>query len=348
VMGVLADRFGRRTVVVPCLAVFGIAGGLGAFAPTFGVLILLRLIQGVASAGLMNLAVVIIGDTWSGEERARMIGRNAATLTAAVVVFPPIGGLLGTIGGWRLAFAPFWFGIAAAVLLARRLPRSVRRDSSLRDQLSATSPFIKAPAFLGAAVAGFIFFVLIFGLFLTVMPVYLDEVFKAPAGLRGIIAGLPAVTSTVSALTVSRWTFRFGVVRVGALGFGLLAAGFGLMAASPLLVGLMGAVLVYGLGEGLVLPILQDTVAGSAPDASRGAVVALFVSCLRAGQTVGPIVLAPLAVSAGARPVFALGAGVSAVLLLGVRWLVHPPRPILHQEPGPSGRGPMLAGPEQA
>ena len=50
VIGVLSDRYGRRRTVVPCLVVFGITGGLAAFAPSFDVLLALRLLQGVGSA----------------------------------------------------------------------------------------------------------------------------------------------------------------------------------------------------------------------------------------------------------------------------------------------------------
>lgn len=59
-IGVLADRFGRRAVLVPCLVGFGTFGLLSALAPTFEVLLFLRLCQGIGAAGLVNLAVVLI------------------------------------------------------------------------------------------------------------------------------------------------------------------------------------------------------------------------------------------------------------------------------------------------
>jgi ACDE family multidrug resistance protein len=105
-IGGLADRFGRRRVLVPCLVVFGVAGGLGGLAPTFWFLVLARFVQGIGSAGLINLAVVIIGDHWSGNERAGAIGRNVAVLTVSLAVLPAVGGLLTELGTWRLAFAP--------------------------------------------------------------------------------------------------------------------------------------------------------------------------------------------------------------------------------------------------
>ena len=43
-----------------------------------------RLLLGFGSAGLINLAVVMIGDNWSGADRTRMIGRNSAVLTTGL------------------------------------------------------------------------------------------------------------------------------------------------------------------------------------------------------------------------------------------------------------------------
>ena len=85
IMGVLADRFGRRRVLLPCLIIFTL-GGLGAaIAPTFGFLIAARLLQGVGSSGLINLAVVLIADNWDGEARTKLIGRNSAVLTLSLI-----------------------------------------------------------------------------------------------------------------------------------------------------------------------------------------------------------------------------------------------------------------------
>ncbi len=90
VIGVLADRFGRREVLIPCLVLFGVAGTLNALAPSFTVLLILRFMQGIGSAGLVNLAVVLIGDHWEGVDRARTMGHNAAALTTALAILPPL------------------------------------------------------------------------------------------------------------------------------------------------------------------------------------------------------------------------------------------------------------------
>lgn len=322
VIGILADRFGRREVVVPCLAVFGLSGGLAAFAPNFGMLLLLRFLQGIGSAGLINLAVVIISDHWHGVERTKAIGRNAAALTAAVVVLPPIGGVLTALGGWRATFVPYWIGLVSALVVWVRLPRSTRREGTLRAQVRQTLPVLRRWAVLGPVLLGAFVFLLIFGLFLTAVPLYLSDSFGVGATGRGLVLSLPAVTSTIAALNVGRARVRFGLTRVVVFGLCLFIIGFGLVAAVPAVWAVCLAALFYGGGDGLLISTLQDTVAEVAPPESRGTVIATWVGFARAGQTAGPLLAGWGMDAAGARAVFAAGAAGASLLVAGQRPLL--------------------------
>ena len=311
IIGVLSDRYGRRAVVVPCLVVFGLTGGLAAFAPTFEILLALRLLQGVGSAGLINLAVVIIGDHWDGVERARMIGRNAAALTASIAVLPPLGGLLAAVGGWRWTFAPYWIGLVTAVAVLRYLGPSERGEGTLGDQLRRTKPYLKVPVVVGSMAMAFVLFVLIFGGFLTALPVHLKDEFDVSAGFRGLVLGVPAIPSTIMALNLGRLRARFGAGPVLVFGSLATAAGFAVLAVAPTLPLLMLGPVLYGFGEGLLIPTLQDAVTSAAPASSRGAIVATFVGVSRLGQTVGPVAAGAGLVAFGSAPVFLAGAVVA-------------------------------------
>lgn len=318
VIGVLADRYGRRAVVVPCLTVFGISGGLAAFAPTFPILLALRFLQGCGAAGLINLAVVIIGDHWDGAERAKMIGRNAAALTASIAVLPPLGGLLASVGGWRLTFAPYWVGLVTAVAARKVLPPSVRGEGTLSEQLRRAAPYVKNPIVLGATAMTFVLFVIIFGLFLTVLPVHLDRDFGVGAAGRGLILAVPAVTSTAMALNLGRLRARWGVRKLLVFGSLCLAVGVGILGGAPNLPVLLLGPFIYGFGEGVLIPTLQDVVAGVPPASSRGSVVAFFVGVTRLGQTTGPIATGFALERAGAEGLFFAGA-VASMLLAGIQ-----------------------------
>ena len=318
VIGLLADRYGRREVLVPCLVLFAGAGVLGGLAPSLWVLVLARFLQGTGSAGLVNLAVVIIGDHWEGTERARIIGRNAAVLTICLAVYPVVGGALAGAAGWRAPFALYLTGLLTAALLVRRLERTPRRDVRFRDQLAEAWPVLRSMRIAGILVTTVVTFVLIFGLLLTVLPVYLAERFAIAPSLRGVLLGLPALANTAAALSIGRMRRRLGPRALLVLAAAVFALSFALVAAAPGLGWVIAGVLLFGAGEGVMLPNLQDLAAGSATAATRGTIVAVFVSSARLGQTIGPLGAGAVAASAGAPVTFAAGAGLAALLAVAL------------------------------
>jgi MFS family permease len=318
VIGVAADRFGRRQVVIPCLLVFGVGGLIGTIAPTFRVLCLARLLQGFGGAGLVNLAVVILGDRYDGIERTRAIGRNAAVLTASIAVLPLLGGVLTSRWGWHAAFAPFGLAIGMAVIVQRVLPAARPEvPSSLRDQLAAARPYVTDRRAAAMMAAGFVSFMLVFGLVLTALPEYLNARFHAGPSLRGVVIGLPAFGNITTALMIGRLSNRLGTWTMTLLGFGVLGVTFGAIAAAPLLVVVSVFIVLYGVGEGLVIVPLQNYAATLAPTEHRGVLVALWVSAARAGQFLGPVLVGWLMDATSARAPFIVGACVAAVVAVG-------------------------------
>lgn len=320
VIGVAADRFGRRAVLVPCLLAFGVFGALAGLSPSFGVLVALRLAQGVGGAALINLAVVIISDHWEGVDRARVLGWNSAALTVSLALLPPLGGLLGQLGGWRLSFAPYAMGILTALAVARWLPggRPPGPAPALRDQLRSSLEAVRQPLVLGTVLLGALTFVLIFGLFLTTLPLQLEERFGMGAAARGLVLAVPAVTSTLAALSLGRLVGRTGRRALASAAWVLFAVAFAVIAGADVVPVLVLAALLYGAGEGLLVPLLQDTVAGAAPPERRGAVIAVFVSGVRTGQTVGPVVAGLTLAAVGTGTTFALGAVVAGAVATGL------------------------------
>lgn len=316
VIGVLADRYGRREVLVPCLVLFAVAGGLGALAPNLWVLAGLRFLQGAGSAGLVNLAVVIIGDHWDGTERAAMIGRNSAVLTVCLTVFPTVGGVLTDLGDWRTPFLVYPVGLVTAGIVARGLPRGRRRDVTVREQLAELMPVLRRPRMMATLAATAVIFALIFGAILTVLPLYAAEAFGLGPSARGVLLGLPAVGSTAAALLLGRTTERFGRQRLltGAVLLG--TAGLLAMAAVPAVVPLGAALVTYGLFEGTTIPTLQDIASDAGGTASRGGTVASVVASARLGQTIGPLGLGAAYEVAGAGPTLSVAAVAVGALLV--------------------------------
>lgn len=315
-IGLMADRYGRRNVLTPCLLLFGLGGILAATAGSIEQVALWRLLQGAGSAGLVNLAVVLIGDHWSGTQRAAMVGRNAAVLTVCLTVFPLIGGALSDLVGWRLAFAPFALAPLTAFAVWRRLPTEERRDDTrMLAQFARAVPRLRTRQVMIVLAGGTLVFSLMFGVLLTIMPVYLDAEFGLSATMRGLVLGIPAVATTAVSLLMGRLRARISFRAMLVAGAGVMAASLLGISAAATLTALVVAVLVFGLSEGLLVPTLQERAASSGGTESRATVMAMFVSSSRLGQTVGPVAAAWLAAGAGGAPLaFAAGAGVAVAM----------------------------------
>lgn len=314
-MGLLADRFGRRRVLAPCLATFGGAGLVAVTAPTFPILLAGRFVMGFGAAGLINLAITLLGDTFDGERRAYWIGKNAGVLTAALAVFPLVSGFVTDLAGWRWALAPYGVGLATAVAAWRILPADGDRARvSVREQLAGVGATLRDPTVRATYIAGGLGFAAMFGVFLAVLPTHLENEFGLSAGWRGVVLGVPAVTSSISAfnLTRIRSRLRTGVLLVAApLCWVAAFATIGLAGAVWLLI--VGA-LLYGAGEGAMFPTMQDVAIDGAPDSQRAAVMATWTGFARLGQTTGPLLAGLLLTVADSRVVLLAGAGVSAAI----------------------------------
>jgi MFS transporter, ACDE family, multidrug resistance protein len=260
---------------------------------------------------------VVIADNWQGAQRTKLIGYNAAVLTVSVAVFPAVGGILDQAGGWRWSFAPYGLALLTALAVLVWLPRDFHRvASSLRNQLRSAAGAFRQPVVFGSVAFGFVLFALIFGLFLTAMPILLAHEFDLGPRDRGLMLSVPAITSTIAAVVLSRTRARLGASRLLLVANVLFVIGF-------LTIGLAGAVgivavgaLIYGFGEGSSIPTVQDLVASRAPEASRGAVVALWVGSARAGQTTGPLLASVSLAHIGPSATFVVGAALTATLLL--------------------------------
>lgn len=317
IAGFAADRFGRRIVLTVCLGVFGVFGGLSAVAPSFEFLLVVRLIQGAGSAGLVNLAVVLIGDHWSGAERTLLIGRNSAILTAGLALIPPLSGALTDLAGWRLAFALYTVSLATAVAAWALLKdRRSAQPPAVRDQVADSLAVLRRPVIRAAIAVGALVFVAIFGLFLTVLPVHLDEVFGLGAGQRGLVIATPAIMATLSSLNLGRLRRLLSARAMVAIAATALGAAFVLIGTTTTLLVVIAAALIYGTAEGILMPLLQDLVLEDSPGDVRALAMAVWIGFARLGQTIGPL-LAGLMLGAVATGVtFIAGSAVAGLILL--------------------------------
>ncbi|QAY70531.1 MDR family MFS transporter [Xylanimonas protaetiae] len=123
--GKFGDLWGRRWPFLVAVGLFVVGSVLGATAPSFGMLVAARAVQGLGGGGLMILSQAVIADVVPASERGKYMGPMGALFGISAVVGPLLGGWLTDGPGWRWTF---WVnvpvGVAAWVIAwyALRLP----------------------------------------------------------------------------------------------------------------------------------------------------------------------------------------------------------------------------------
>lgn len=137
VAGSLADRYGRRRTFVLGLAGFGLASAAAGLAPTAGVLITARVVQGVFAALLMPSTLALLTAGFRGAARSAAIGSWAAWSGIAAAIGPLVAGVLIATTSWRAVFFLSLPVVGAALALAPRIPESRGTRSGPLDLLGA-------------------------------------------------------------------------------------------------------------------------------------------------------------------------------------------------------------------
>ena len=124
--GSMADRLGRRRVLVTGMTVFALASGLCAMAPSVEWLVAFRIIQGIGASMLNPVAMSIITNTFTEpRERAQAIGVWGAVFGAAMALGPVVGGAFVSSIGWAWIFLMnIPLGLTVIVLILRFVPES--------------------------------------------------------------------------------------------------------------------------------------------------------------------------------------------------------------------------------
>jgi EmrB/QacA subfamily drug resistance transporter len=102
--GALADRFGRKRVLVTGLGLFTLASFFCGAAPSLGVLIAARAVQGVGAALQLSAALATLASTFKGDIRARAFAFWGSVVGIGITLGPIVGGLITQTFGWQWAF----------------------------------------------------------------------------------------------------------------------------------------------------------------------------------------------------------------------------------------------------
>jgi EmrB/QacA subfamily drug resistance transporter len=125
--GRVADARGRRTMFLAALGLFTASSVLAAVAPSLGLLVAARALQGVGAAGMLPAALGLVLTAVPADKRGRAIGAWGAAGGLAAAFGPSLGGVLVDLLGWR---SVFWLNLPLGVLLVVLTLRAVPADGA--------------------------------------------------------------------------------------------------------------------------------------------------------------------------------------------------------------------------
>lgn len=179
-LGVFSDIYGRKTILVPSLILFGLAGGACFLVRDFTLLVAFRFIQGIAAAPLGSLNVTLIGDIFSGRDRSAAMGHNAAVLSVGTASYPIIGGALATLA-WFYPFALTLLAFPVALLVALLLNNpKIKNEKGIGEYFRTIVVCLKSRQLIGIFLLSVLTFIILYGPYLTYFPFLLRDVFSQP------------------------------------------------------------------------------------------------------------------------------------------------------------------------
>ncbi|WP_298176197.1 MFS transporter [Saccharomonospora sp.] len=291
----LSEIVGKRPVIVVSVLASALLGLLLPLAPSYEVLLVLRVLQGVAIAGFPGVAAAYLTE---------LLGRaGVAGAVGAMVAGNTVGGMLGRLVaggvteplGWHGALAVVGgIGLLCALLTVAVLPRSPRRDrdkrseplgAQLRAVLSGFRIGLRRPvlwAQYGVALLAMGSFVALYnaaGFRLTGEPLNLSP---AVASLVFLCYAMGSVSSA----TAGRLVARFGRMRCLLMSLALTAVGAAATVASSLAVVIVGFVVFTG-GFFAAHAVANGWAAAEAPTSARASASGLYTLAYYLGSSVG-------------------------------------------------------------
>lgn len=157
-IGPLSDRFGRRPILLGGMAVYCVASILAVVAPSFELLLVARLMQGLGTAATRVIAVSIVRDCYAGRRMASVVSLAMMVFIAVPVIAPSFGQAVMAITEWRGIFVVLTvYGVLALIWSAWRVPETLapanRRSIALPDVLYAYRQTLTNRMTVGYAVA---------------------------------------------------------------------------------------------------------------------------------------------------------------------------------------------------
>lgn len=333
ISGYLSDKFSRKAVIIPGLALYGGAGILAGFAAVWGsypLLIISRAIQGIGASGTAGIAMALIGDRYDQATESRALGLSEAANGTGKVISPILGSLLSLLI-WYAAFFAFPVFCLASILAVSFLIREPR-PSSTAPGLSEYIPKVlsllkqKARWLITAFCTGSLSLFILFGVLFYLSNILEEPPYNIDGVIKGLVLAIPLLGLVATSYITGSVIKKNGILMRWLMNIGLALMTIALTLTiffNQQMILLIGLLTLSSVGTGLILPCINTLITGSVQKEERGMITSLY-NCLRfLGVAVGPPMFNWL-MEISHSVVFITVSSLSLVTLLLVFFLIKP------------------------
>lgn len=291
ILGLLADRFGRKIVLVPSLFLFGIAGTACAYATSFDQMLLFRALQGMGSASLGALNLTLIGDLYTGNQRATAMGYNGSVLSIGTAFYPAVGGALAILG-WYYPFYLSLLAIPVGIFVLLKLEKTGSSNSlNMTEIFSNVASSLVSKKVIPLFVGIFLTFIMLYGGYITFFTILLDERFDQNSFWIGIILSGSSFMTAYASSQLGKLTERFSEVNLIRTASVLYLAIFLIIPQISNIWWFTIPVIIFGAAQGINIPSILNLLTGYADKEYRAAFLSVNWVVMRTGQALGPYLL---------------------------------------------------------
>ncbi len=314
ITGRLIDRYGRLKILWLALFVYALSGASGYVLDNLYAILLSRAVLGMSVGMSMTIVITLIADYFEGEERQKFVGIQIAFMSLGGILFIGLGGILADFG-WRYPFLIYLFSLVVLPLSMLYLKEPAVIQKRQDEVANIKSPSIIWILFFNTMIMWIIFF-----LIPVQIPFYLKAIGVEKNALIGAAIAMSTAFSAISSFSYFKLKGRFSFLTIFSFGYFLMAAGYACISFADHYILVVLAMMLTGLGMGMMIPNTNMWVMKIVPPKIRGKEIGKLTTFWFLGQFLSPIIIFPVLNVLSLSSTFLIAAGL--LLLLSIAFLV--------------------------
>jgi MFS family permease len=288
IAGRLIDKHGRLKILWMALLLYAVAGASGFLLNNLYYILLSRAILGISVGMSMTIVITLIADYFEGMERQKFVGLQIAFMSMGSILFIGLGGILADVG-WRYPFLIYLFS-----LLVLPLALMFLKEPAIIEKTNQANQYGKSPPIIWMLFFNTMLMWIIFFLIPVQIPFYLKNIGVQKNSLIGAAIAMSTAFSAISSFSYSRIKGRLSFLSVFSIGYLLMAAGFVCISISSSYWLVVVAMMLVGLGMGMMIPNTNMWVMRIVPPQIRGKEIGKLTTFWFLGQFLSPIIIFPV------------------------------------------------------